>query len=447
MVVALPPIRRGRAPPDAVARLGRGPDPAGSRARDRHEHLVRRRRLRDVRTPPRRSVRACRRHRDRRRALPPVRDRPTRQPHARLRHADTAARRGVRGDNGRARCAVVGGDSAWVVALATLVVAIAFRPLRSRIQDLVDRRYRRARYEGVRLVRAFEDEVRAGARAPEEIGPVLADALRDPLAEILFWIPETDSYADDGAGAFTLPRRRARRHEIGVTMPSTARAAARSDAARAARPPRRRPAASALSIEMARCGSRCASSSPRSRRRARGSWKRATRSGAASSATCTTERSSGSSRSASRSDASSHAAAEAKVLVACARPDRGRGRRGDRGSAADRRGRASCAARRRLAAALATCADVARSRRRRRVPRARRRERRGRRLLRRLRGAHERREARLAVEGRRQAVRENGTPLVSVATTGSAARSRCGGAPVSPASATASPRTVARRKS
>ena len=35
---------------------------------------------------------------------------------------------------------VVGGDSAWVVALATLVVALAFRPLRTRVQDLVDRR-------------------------------------------------------------------------------------------------------------------------------------------------------------------------------------------------------------------------------------------------------------------------------------------------------------------
>ncbi len=72
---------------------------------------------------------------------------------------------------------VVGGDSAWVVALATLVVALAFRPLRARIQDLVDRRYRRARYEGVRRVRAFEDEVRDGVRAPEELGAVLADAL------------------------------------------------------------------------------------------------------------------------------------------------------------------------------------------------------------------------------------------------------------------------------
>ena len=110
---------------------------------------------------------------------------------------------------------VVGGDSAWVVALATLVVALAFRPLRARIQDLVDRRYRRARYEGVRRVRAFEDEVRDGVRAPEEIGAVLADALQDPLAEIFFWIPETGAYADTtGDRLDELPQDERARREI-----------------------------------------------------------------------------------------------------------------------------------------------------------------------------------------------------------------------------------------
>jgi signal transduction histidine kinase len=91
---------------------------------------------------------------------------------------------------------LVGGDSPWVIAVATLAVALAFRPLRARIQDLVDRRYRRARYEGVRRVRAFEDEVRDGLRAPEEIGSVVAEALGDPLAELFFWLPETEAFAD-----------------------------------------------------------------------------------------------------------------------------------------------------------------------------------------------------------------------------------------------------------
>ena len=110
---------------------------------------------------------------------------------------------------------VVGGDSAWVVALATLVVALAFRPLRSRVQDLVDRRYRRARYQGVRLVRTFEDDVRDGVRAPEEIGVVLAEALQDPLAEIFFWIPETRGYADTtGESLADLPHDERARREL-----------------------------------------------------------------------------------------------------------------------------------------------------------------------------------------------------------------------------------------
>jgi signal transduction histidine kinase len=110
---------------------------------------------------------------------------------------------------------LVGGDSAWVVALATLVVAVVFLPLRSRIQDLVDRRFRRARYNGVRLVRAFEDEVRAGARAPEEVGAVLAEALQDPLSEIFFWIPETETYADTtGERLHGLPHDERHRREI-----------------------------------------------------------------------------------------------------------------------------------------------------------------------------------------------------------------------------------------
>jgi signal transduction histidine kinase len=109
---------------------------------------------------------------------------------------------------------LVGGDSKWVVAVATLVVALAFRPLRARIQDLVDRRYRRARYEGVRLVRSFEDEVRDGARAPEEIGAVLAGALGDPLAELRFWLPETEAYADASGEIDELPSDARARTEI-----------------------------------------------------------------------------------------------------------------------------------------------------------------------------------------------------------------------------------------
>jgi len=109
---------------------------------------------------------------------------------------------------------VAGGGSEWVTAVATLAVALAFRPLRARIQDLVDRRYARARYEGVRRVRAFEDDVRDGRRAPEEIGPVLREALGDPAAELWFWLPETAAYADASGDVEALPSDRRVKTEV-----------------------------------------------------------------------------------------------------------------------------------------------------------------------------------------------------------------------------------------
>ena len=110
---------------------------------------------------------------------------------------------------------LVGRESPWVIALATLAVALAFRPLRARIQDLVDRRYRRARYEGVRLRAGFEDEVRDGRRAPEEVCAVLSVALEDPTAALFFWMPESGAYADTTAEVVAeLPRDEREQREI-----------------------------------------------------------------------------------------------------------------------------------------------------------------------------------------------------------------------------------------
>ena len=100
---------------------------------------------------------------------------------------------------------LVGSGSEWVTAAATLVVAVAFLPLRRRIQELVDRRFSRARYQGVRRVRAFEDEVRDGRRAPEEISGVLAQALGDPRADLRFWLPGTGAFADAAGELSDLP--------------------------------------------------------------------------------------------------------------------------------------------------------------------------------------------------------------------------------------------------
>ena len=89
-----------------------------------------------------------------------------------------------------------GRGSTWVTALAVLTVTVTFGPLRGRAQAAVDWRFNRIRYEGLQRVRAFADDVGEGRREPEDVGVVLAAALRDPSAELLFRLPASDVYAD-----------------------------------------------------------------------------------------------------------------------------------------------------------------------------------------------------------------------------------------------------------
>jgi signal transduction histidine kinase len=90
----------------------------------------------------------------------------------------------------------VGQGSPWATAGATLVAAIAFRPLRARVQDAVDRRFDRRRYDAVRQVEIFQRELREDRAAPEGVGEMLARALGDPELEVAFWLPESGVHAD-----------------------------------------------------------------------------------------------------------------------------------------------------------------------------------------------------------------------------------------------------------
>ena len=90
----------------------------------------------------------------------------------------------------------LGRGSGWATAAATLVVAIAFRPLRARVQDAVDRRFNRARYDALRQMAAFLEALRAGRVAPEDVEGFLRDLLGDPRLRVLFFLPESELYVD-----------------------------------------------------------------------------------------------------------------------------------------------------------------------------------------------------------------------------------------------------------
>jgi signal transduction histidine kinase len=92
----------------------------------------------------------------------------------------------------------IGQGSTLATAAGTLAVALAFGTLRTRVQRIVDRRFARARYEGLRRVERHLVDLRAGRAAPEETGAVLAEALGDPTAELLLWLPDGEQYVDAG---------------------------------------------------------------------------------------------------------------------------------------------------------------------------------------------------------------------------------------------------------
>jgi signal transduction histidine kinase len=90
----------------------------------------------------------------------------------------------------------LGRGSPWATAGATLVVAAAFLPLRRRVQDAIDRRFSRARYNALRRMADFLEDLHAGRAAPEAIESVLQEVLGDQRLELRFYLPESEVYVD-----------------------------------------------------------------------------------------------------------------------------------------------------------------------------------------------------------------------------------------------------------
>ena len=89
--------------------------------------------------------------------------------------------------------AAVGRNSAWVTAGATLAVAAVFRPLRTRIQNTVDRRFSRSRFDALHQMTSFLDDLRAGRAAPEDLEPTLRRVLDVDDLEVRLSLPHDGS--------------------------------------------------------------------------------------------------------------------------------------------------------------------------------------------------------------------------------------------------------------
>lgn len=96
--------------------------------------------------------------------------------------------------------ALLGGGSAWVTAGATTAAAAAVLPLRRRVQDGVDRAFRRARHHALARVDAYLENLRAGRASADNLEGLLRDVLRDPVLELRLLLPgESPRLAAGGA--------------------------------------------------------------------------------------------------------------------------------------------------------------------------------------------------------------------------------------------------------
>jgi len=93
--------------------------------------------------------------------------------------------------------AVVGRDSVWVTAGATLLAAAAFKLAHRRVQDVIDRRFRPQRHDALSVVTAFVDDLRQDRAEPEDVVDALRAAMRDPSLDLRFVLQPDEPTVDE----------------------------------------------------------------------------------------------------------------------------------------------------------------------------------------------------------------------------------------------------------
>jgi signal transduction histidine kinase len=99
---------------------------------------------------------------------------------------------------------LAGGGSPVATAAAAVAVTALFQPLRRRLQDLSDRRFRRRSYQATRVVGAYLDSLREKEPEPGALAATVREALADPSALIAFWLGD-GAYVDEDGNAIALP--------------------------------------------------------------------------------------------------------------------------------------------------------------------------------------------------------------------------------------------------